>query len=221
MCFAAEADLVTGVVVGVVAVDTLRHVERREELPLAAIPAVLAGHALVEALVWLGLEGHIPDDLWRSATWLYLLIAFSVLPVLVPFAVGALEPVTRRRQIAVFTTIGVMVSVVLTYAIVRGPVDARIEGHHIRYQVDLWHGGLIVALYLLATCGALLSSSYRHVRWFGVANLAAAAILLWVDKAAFISLWCGWAAMTSLAIAVHLRHVNRTLPQDRAEAQPM
>jgi hypothetical protein len=54
VCFAPEADLVTGVVVGVVAIDAVRHVQRRAELPLAAIPVVLAGHNLVEAVVWLG-----------------------------------------------------------------------------------------------------------------------------------------------------------------------
>ena len=218
MCFAPEADLATGVAVGVVAIDALRHVERRAELPLATIPLVLAGHALIESVVWVGLEGHVREAVWRTALWLYLVIVFSVLPVLVPVAVGVLEPVTRRRQVAIPTAVGAVVSTVLTYAIVRGPVDATIEGHHIRYQVDLWHGGLIVGLYLLATCGSLLWSSQRHVRWFGVASLVAAGVLLWFDKSAFVSLWCAWAAITSVAICVHLRHVNDARRQDRLVA---
>ena len=218
MCFAPEADLVTGVAVGVVAIDALRNVERRAELPLATIPVVLAGHALIESVVWLGLEGHVQEAVWRTALWLYLVIAFSVLPVLVPVAVGALEPVTRRRQVAIFTAVGALVSTVLTYAIVRGPIDATIEGHHIRYEVDLWHGGLIVGLYLVATCGSLLWSSQRHVRWFGVASLVAAGVLLWFDKSAFVSLWCAWAAITSVAICIHLRHVNSARHQDRVVA---
>jgi hypothetical protein len=218
MCFAPEADLVTGVAVGVVAIDALRNVERRAELPLATIPLVLAGHAVIESVVWLGLEGPVREAEWRAALWLYLVIAFSVLPVLVPIAVGALEPVTRRRQVGIFTAVGAVVSTVLTYAIVRGPVDATIEGHHIRYEVDLWHGGLIVGLYLLATCGSLLWSSQRHVRWFGVASLVAAGVLLWFDKSAFVSLWCAWAAITSVAICIHLRHVNSARRQDRVVA---
>ena len=218
MCFAPEADLVTGVAVGVVAIDALRHVERPAELPLASIPLVLAGHALIESVVWIGLEGHVREAVWRTALWLYLVIAFSVLPVLVPVAVGALEPIARRRQVAIFTAVGAVVSTVLTYAIVRGPVDAAIEGHHIRYEVDLWHGGLIVGLYLLATCGSLLWSSQRHVRWFGVASLVAAGVLLWFDKSAFVSLWCAWAAITSVAICVHLRHVNDARRQERLVA---
>jgi hypothetical protein len=155
-----------------------------------------------------GLAGQVAETVWHPALRIYLLVAFSVLPVVVPVAVGALEPVARRRRIAAFTFVGAVVSVILTSEIVRGPVDATIEGHHIHYDVGLAHGGAIVGLYLLATCGSLLLSSQRHVRWFGTANLLAAGVLLWFDKNAFISLWCTWAAVTSLAIAIHLRHVN-------------
>lgn len=211
MCFSAEADLLAGVVVGTVGVDALRHVRRPTEKTLALIPVVLAAHLLVEALVWGGLQGRLPDGLWRSAAWLYLIIAFGALPVLVPVAVGALEPAVNRRRVRILTGLGVGVAAVLVHAVVRGPVEASIQGHHIDYRVNLWHGGLIVALYLVVTCGSLLLSGHSHVRWFGVANLAAACMLAWLDQRAFISLWCAWAAVTSVAIAVHLR---------RSEAPP-
>ena len=100
-------------------------------------------------------------------------------------------------------------AVVLTYAVVRGPVRASIQGHHIAYDVDLWYGGLIVALYVVAVCGSLLMSKRSHVRWFGVANLLAACLLAWLSQSAFISLWCVWAAVTSVAVAVHLRYAGR------------
>lgn len=121
-------------------------------------PGVLAGHQLVEALVWWGLEGRVPEGVWRPALWLYPAIAFGALPVLVPIAIGALEPVENRRRIRLFIAIGAGVSVALMYSVVRGPIEAIIQGHHIDYRVDLWHGGLLVALYVVATCGSLLAS---------------------------------------------------------------
>ncbi len=205
MCLSAEADLVAGVVVGVIAVDGLRHVRRRAELPLAAIPLALAGHQLVETLVWLGLEGKVDPSLWRPAMYGYLVIAFGLLPVLVPAAVGALEPLETRRRMEWFTVVGIVVSFWLMYAVARGPVVATIEDRHIDYFVPLWHGGVVVALYVVAVCGSLLVSRYRHVRWFGVANLVAAALLAWLSKSSFISLWCVWAAITSVVIVIHLR----------------
>jgi len=202
-------------VVGAVGIDALRHVRRRAELPLAAIPAVLAAHQLIEAVVWRGLDGQVPSAIWRAALWLYLAIAFGVLPVLVPVAVGALEPLANRRRVAVFAAIGVTVASVLMYAVVRGPILATIDGHHIAYSVDLWHGGLIVFLYVIATCGSMLVSKHRHVRWFGMVNLVAVGFLAVLNQSGLISLWCAWAAVTSVAIAVHLRHSHPT-PSPRA-----
>jgi hypothetical protein len=208
MCFSPEADLVAGVVVGAIGIDALRHVHRPADKLLAAIPVVLAGHSLIEAFVWWGLQGRVLTSVWRPALWLYLAIAFGVLPVLVPVAVGALEPVEHRRLVRLFAAIGVAVAVLLTYAVVRGPVDANIEGRHIAYSVNLWHGGVLVALYVVATCGSMLVSRRHHVRWFGATNLVAVCVLAWLNKSGLISLWCVWAAVTSAAIAVHLRYAN-------------
>ena len=91
------------------------------------------------------------------------------------------------------------------YAVVRGPIDAHVRNLHVEYSVALWHGGLLVALYVVATCGPLLVSSLRRVRWYGLANLAVAGGLAWLSQTAFISLWCLWAALTSVAIGIHLR----------------
>lgn len=205
MCFSAQADLATGLVVGAIGVDVLRHTRRPAERVLAAIPIVLAGHSLMEAFVWLGLQHHVSPGVWRPALWLYLAVAFGVLPVLVPVAIGALEPESNRRRMAWFIAIGVGVAVLLTYPIVRGPIEATIQGHHIDYRVDLWHGGTLVFFYVVATCGSLLASQRQHVRLFGAANLVVACALVWLNKSGFISLWCFWAAITSASIAVHLR----------------
>jgi hypothetical protein len=179
---------------------------------------VFAAHQLIEAVVWWGLEGRIDDAVWQAARWLYLAIAFGLLPVLVPIAVGGIESVTHGRRTAAFTALGAVVATVLMTAIIRGPVSAVVEGHHIAYTVELWHGGLIVFCYVVATCGSLLISNHPHVRWFGFINLGAVALLAWIDRSAFISLWCAWAAVTSVAIAAHLRFVSRQAPLRTAGA---
>jgi hypothetical protein len=214
VCFSPEVDLVAGIVVGTIGIDALRHVRRPFERPLAWIPVVLAVHLLIEVLVWWGLQDRISESIWRPAMWLYLAIAFGVLPVLVPVAVGALEPTANRNRVRVLLVIGTGVAVVLMYAVVRGPVEASIEGRHIDYHVNLWHGGVIVAFYVAATCGSLLVSDRRHVRWFGAVNLVVVCLLAWIDQRALISLWCAWATVTSLAIAVHLRY-SVELPKRR------
>lgn len=101
---------------------------------------------------------------------------------------------------------GVVVAVALMYAVMRGPIVATINGHYISYHVPLWHGGTLVVLYVIATCGPLLASSRGHVRAWGAVNLIAVVVLAWVNTSGFISLWCAGAAITSVAIAVHLRY---------------
>ena len=83
-----------------VGVGALRQVGVPRQKWLASIPLVLGTHQLIEAVVWWGLEGHFPETVWRFATWWYLTIAFGLLPILVPVAVGALEPVSNQRHVS-------------------------------------------------------------------------------------------------------------------------
>jgi len=209
VCFSPEVDLAAGLVIGAVGLDALRHVRNPAERPLSELPVVLAGHQLIEAIVWWGLQGKVPAALGHTAEWLYLAIAFGVLPILVPVAVGALDPVVHRLRTGMFLAVGIAVAVALMNAMVRGPIVATINGHYVSYHVGLWHGGTLVVLYVLATCGSLLASGRGHVRAWGAINLAAVAVLAWVNTAGFISLWCLWAAITSITIAAHLRYASQ------------
>ena len=120
VCFSPEGDVAGGLVVTAIGIDTCRHLRgRKEYLLLAALPLVLGAHLLIESLVWWQLRGDIPHEVGRAATWLYLLIALVVVPVLVPVAVMMLEPTRRRRlTIAPFVVLGAAVAVVLLVTIV-------------------------------------------------------------------------------------------------------
>ena len=214
MCFSAEADLVMGVAVTAIGIDAMRHVSKPADRALGALPIVLGAHLLTENVVWRGLQGEVSDGVWRPFLYAYLIIAFVVVPILVPVAVGALEPERNRRRAAAFIALAVVVATVLLHALLTGPVDAAIDGRHLAYRVDLWGGGAIVLLYVVATCGALMASSHRHVRWFGLVNLVVVTGLAVLDKAALVSLWCAWAAVVSIAIAWHLRRPGGTFADE-------
>jgi hypothetical protein len=207
VCFSAQADLLGGIVVGAIGVDVVRHVDRRRDhLLLAALPLLLAAHQLDEAFVWWGLQGHVASGVGRVATWMYLLFAFVVLPVFVPIAVWALEPPGRRRWGMVpFAALGVVVSGVLLHAMLHGPVTATLGHYHLSYSTGLDAGLVVEGAYVVATCGSLILSGYRDVAVFGVVNLVAVAFLARLEIDGFASLWCGWAAITSAAVAFHLR----------------
>ncbi len=161
MCFSPSADLAAGAVIGAIGVDGLHHVRRGVELPLASVPVVLAAHQIIEAFVWWASDGTVPHAAGRIAAFVYLVIAFGVVPVLVPAAVLALEPPDRRRRLVPWVVAGAAVAAVLLSALVAGPYGADVKPHEIAYWIDVPLGGLVTAVYVAATCGSLLSSGDR------------------------------------------------------------
>lgn len=210
MCFSAEADVVAGLVVTAIGVDALRQVRRPAERAVGALPVLLGTHLLVEAIVWQSLTGDVDPSVGRQAMWVYLAVALMVLPVLVPFAVRAIEPDPGRRgTMARLGVVGGALASVYAIVLVQVPVDVSIEGSHLAYRLGIDHGGLLAGVYAIVACAPLMLSSERRIAAFGMANLAAVVALVWIENSALISLWCGWAAVTSIAIAAHLRRAHR------------
>jgi len=207
MCFSPEGDLAGGIVVSAIGVDALRHLRGRNNLLLfAATPLVLGFHQLDESLVWWSLQGHLPHTVGRVAMWIYLLIAFVVVPVLVPVAIWVLEPTAlRRRIIAPFAVLGIGVACILLISMLHGPVTVSLASYHLSYSIGLRHGLLIIGLYVLATCGSLLISGYKDIVVFGAANLVVVVILARLTADGFASLWCFYAALASGGITLHMR----------------
>lgn len=161
---------------------------------------------MIESLIWWGLEGDVPHGVERIALWAYLLIAFVLLPVFIPFAIMCIEP-TRRRHVMMlpFAAIGVGVAGVLLAALIRGPFSVGIRPHHLDYFINQRHGLIIVGFYVVAVCGALLCSDDRHIVIFGLVNVVVIAVIAWFIADGFASVWCGWATVSSGAIALHMR----------------
>ena len=207
MCYSPEADMVAGVVIGAIGIDTLAHARTdRSLVALAALPAVFATHQAIEAMTWWGLQGRLPADVGAMATTAYLVIALSFVPVLVPYAVWRIEPIGRRRSwMASFVILGVVVAVVLAASLVAGPHSASIGGRFISYHTSTPMGDLVAAFYIIAVCAPLVLSSHRSLVLLGALNIPVV-IGLWLLLAeGFISLWCVWAAITSVVIANHVR----------------
>jgi hypothetical protein len=207
VCFSPTGDLVGGAVVVAIGVDACRHLKGRpENLAIATLPLMLGLHQVDETFVWWGLQGHVSKDVSHVATWIYLLFALVVLPLLVPVLLAVFEHSRHRRwRYVPFVALGAYVSGVLLEAMLVGRPSARLGAYHLVYSIGLQHGVLFIGLYIVATCGPLLASGRRVLVWFGLANLLAVIILARLCASGFTSLWCFYAALVSGAIALHLR----------------
>jgi hypothetical protein len=221
MCLSAEVDFLSGAVIAGVGVATLREVRQPRELPLAALPLAFALHQITEGFVWLGLEKHVPSAVGDAALYAYLFYAWALLPVIAPLSILLVEPIRRRRiAMGALSVLGAAVGAYLLWSIAHEPIAAQIVGHTLQYRGAGGYGDLVTALYVVAVCATFLLSSHRRIMWFGVANLAAAIVIAYVQADALTSLWCIWGAFVSVLIYLHFSDLRRAeasaVPQDSA-----
>lgn len=221
MCFSLEADAAVGLALLPVGVATLREVRHARELPFASLPLLFAVHQLVEAVVWAGVEGTVSPRTMQLAIVAYLVFALPVLPTLVPLAVLMLEPRAARGRVAPYVGLGVVVSAYLAYAMATGPVTATALPHAITYDADLRLGLVWAALYIVAVIGPSVQSGYPSIVAFGWFNLVGLVVVGLVYLEAFISLWCVYAALTSLLVLLHMMRRRRLTDDDRLRGSPL
>jgi hypothetical protein len=211
VCFSAEADLVVGVGLLPVAALALREVRHVREVPFASLPLLFALHQLTEAVVWAGVDGSVCPAARDGASLAYVLFALPVLPLLLPLAVLLLEPRGARLRVAPFVALGAVVAAYFAEAVLDGPVSVEETPYALVYRVGLGDPVLWTGLYVVAVIGPPLISGYRSIVWFGALNLVGLVAVALLYTQALASLWCVWAALTSLLVLVHLRG-RRRLP---------
>ena len=215
MCFSAEANFVATGVIAVVGVATLRHVDHPRAVLFASTPMLFALHQFTEGFVWLGLDGRIGRVALDHAAFLFLLYAQGILALLMPLAVLLMEPAGwRRMAVGGATFVGAAVCAWATYGVVGHPSLAFIDHHSIAYRNPLTDSGWVAAGYVAAACGALLLSTHRVVRWFGVLNVIGLTVVMMVRGYAFSSVWCLYAAVLSIMIYWNFsrRHIDIDKP---------
>jgi hypothetical protein len=201
MCFSPEADFIASGVIALVGVATLAHVRQPRAVLFAATPIFFALHQFTEGFVWLGLEGKIRPEAQGHLVFLYMLYAQGILPLLMPLAVLLMEPPGRRRWlIAGLTLIGAGLAAFVFRGLIVYPSTACIEQHSIHYANPGTAFTSVAAVYVLATCGALILSSHGVVSGFGWLNLVGVVATLLVKGYAFTSVWCLYAAVMSVIL---------------------
>lgn len=189
---------------GVVALVGAR---RGRDRVLGALPLVLGVHQLVESVVWLDTQGRVSPGTGRLAVTVWGVIAFVVLPTLVPLGVlvSAWPSGRGRRRLAGCLAVGAAVSVFLGADVAGSGVSASAHGHVLDYGLGAGIGWVLIVGYLVATLGAPLLSPDRFVRWFGVLAFAGAVGCAAAWRYAFASTWCAYAAVLSVMLLVWVR----------------
>lgn len=203
MCFSATASFTAGGVLLGVGTLTVKASPGVRELPFAAIPLLFGVQQLSEGVVWWTLANDAPG-LNAAMTQFYSFFSHVLWPGYVPLAVLLLEPPGRRRQgLWSIALIGFAVGAYLLYSMIEYPITSRATGGHVEYVSPHFFAAFTMGGYLLATAGSMLFSSHWTVKLLGGLALLSFVAAYLVFARWFISVWCFFAALLSVVVALY------------------
>ncbi len=208
MCFSAAASFAAGGALGVVGGLTIAQVKKKTELPFASIPLLFGIQQAIEGAVWVSFGSPVVNTV---ATYAYSMFSHVLWPIFVPVSILLMETEPIRKKIlSLFSFLGLAVGGYLLYFIIADPVTAHIVNNSIAYHSPHLYVYLVMALYLVATCGSCFVSSHRTINLFGAVLLVSFAVAAWFFTETFFSVWCFFAAILSVIIYVHFIRKRRS-----------
>ena len=202
MCFSAPASFTASAVLTTLGIGLLYKIKNKHLALLALIPLFFALQQASEGFVWLFLSS--PDS-WPMAIAknIYLFFALSFWPIWVPLALWCAEKIVWRRRIFMISFgLGVLLSIFLSAAIPHMtaiPYCKSIQYFdHIRKNSPF--NNLAVIAYPATTALPLFFSSIKKMWMLGIFVLLSACVIIEIDRHFYISMWCFFAALSSVAL---------------------
>jgi len=203
MCFSAGASFAGGVIISAVGVATGKQVKKPNQRLFAGIPLLFGFQQLAEGVLWVTLKSGGFERLQDAATYVFLVTALVIWPVMIPLSMWAMEEVKVRKQILTgLLVIGAALSLFYIYCFTFYDVYPRINSFHIQYIDNFPRTYLDIGFYayLTATIPPLFVSSIRRMWIFGVL-IALSCLVTGVFFSYYLtSVWCFFAASISIAV---------------------
>jgi hypothetical protein len=218
MCFSPEASFAGGVIISAIGVATVSKVHKPSQLVFACIPLFFGVQQLMEGCLWLALPNPDFRDLQRFTTYLFLIAAEVVWPMMVPLSVLFMEEERGRGKVLrVLLLIGTCLAAYFSYCLLFFTVSPSIMGHHIDYGTDFPRSLSMLAflIYLLVTIAPLFVSSIKKTHLLGILMTLSCAASAAFFTRFLTSVWCFFAALISGVIFWILRDSNRKFHFDR------
>lgn len=207
MCFSATASFVaSGALLSIGAATSV--VARKKDKILIAVPLLFGIQQFFEGIQWLYLGRGSASPL---AAYGFLFFALVLWPTYVPAFVLALEK-KRRRPVAAFVVLGVVVSLYFTGLLILEEVRVREYKACVNYAFDFPFKWTVLGLYLLAVLGSLFASSRPAFRAFGIAIAGMSVFSWWMYKSNFVSVWCFFSAAVSALFFLYVQRKRSRRP---------
>ncbi len=200
MCFSSEASFAGGVIISAIGVAVVTKVHKPSQLLFASIPLFFGLQQFTEGILWITIPNSEFADIQRIATYLFLIMADVLWPVIIPLSVLLMEHNARKRKILkIMLFTGLSVSIYYTFCLVFLNVTPEILGYHIKYISDFPKLIAIPVffLYLIATLTPLFISSIRRTHLMGILMFLSCLVTAIFYTQYLTSVWCFFAAIIS------------------------
>jgi hypothetical protein len=205
MCFSTTASFVSGTVLTIIGITTIKKTKEHSHLLFAAIPFIFAAQQFSEGFVWLSLSNSNNLLIQQIPITIFMTIAIAIWPAWVPISIFLLE-VKRNRKImlGIISGIGVIISIISMYYLLNYNFSAQITAYHIKYEFNIIYDGslklVIGLLYLIPTVISHFVSSIKKVNIMGLLVITSYLITKFLFNDYIISMWCFFSAIISTMI---------------------
>lgn len=218
MCFSAEASFAGGVIISAIGVATVTKVHKSSQLIFASIPLFFGVQQITEGVLWLNLPNSDYLSIQKFSTYLFLIMAEVLWPMMIPLSVLSMEKNQKKKRIlGGFLVLGACLSAYYATCLVLFNVNPEIMGYHIQYHSDFPKSLALIAfaIYLAVTITPLFVSSIKKTHLLGVLMFLSCAITAIFFTQYLTSVWCFFAAIISVVIFWILRDSKRKFKFDK------
>lgn len=218
MCFSAEASFAGGIIITAIGVATVTKVHKSSQLVFASIPLFFGLQQFTEGILWITLPNPDQASIQKFSTYLFLIMADVLWPMMIPLSVLFMEENQKKKKILrIFLILGACLSAYYATCLILFNVNPEISGYHIQYHTGFPKSLALVtfAIYLTVTITPLFVSSIKRTHMLGVFMFLSCAVTAIFFTQYLTSVWCFFAALISGVIFWILRDSKRKFNFDK------
>ena len=212
MCFSAGSSFTAGVLLTFAGVETMRKVHKPAQLGLASISLFFAFQQVAEGFLWVSIGKSDYAVMQAVSTYLFIIMAQVVWPILVPLSVLLMEENrTRKKILFALQMLGVAIALYYAYRLIFYDISAEISRKHIVYPTTAPHysDAITVLFYLVATIAPLFVSSVKRIHFVGTLMGLSFVVSAVLYREFLISVWCFFAAVISFVLFYIIRESHK------------
>jgi hypothetical protein len=212
MCFSASASFTAGVLLTFVGAETLRKVHKPSQIIFAGIPLFFAFQQFTEGVIWLAIRHTGYLGVQTVFTYIFIIMAQVLWPILIPLSVLLLEENTKRKRILfALLIVGIAIGSYYLYRTMIYDIYAEVSSRHIVYQGANQDPLIVLAMffYVTATIVPLFVSSTKRTYILGIIMGASFIVSAVYYMKCLTSVWCFFAAVISFVIYYIVRDSHK------------